>query len=165
MKNYNYQKNDSENSFHFAASLIKIIAVVIAIPILLISKWAIAFFIGAMLPTIIAILFDRNYHKCASATICSFNLIGVLPYLMRLWNSQSINNMAKSIIVDIDTWMVIYGVAFVGQLLYLAIPSLVIKYHAAKNQVQINNLEKKYKQITEQWGILTEKDNNDLRTP
>lgn len=163
--NFNYMKTIENNSytispeqnFKFAASLIKIIAFLIAIMVLVVSKYAFIFFSAAMLPTIFAIFFDRNAHKCASATICTFNLIGVLPYLIRLWNSTSINSMAKLVISDVDSWMVIYGAAFVGQLLYMSLPLLIVKMYSAKVQVQITSLEKKYNQIAEEWGIITEK--------
>jgi hypothetical protein len=144
---------ESEKHFKFAAALIKIIVLVIALLILVISRYAFIFFSSAMLPTIIAIFFDRNNHKCISATICTFNLIGALPYLKRLWESQYVNQMAKSIIADIDTWIVIYGAAFVGQLLYLSFPLLVAKFYSAKNHVQIAKLMKRRQQLSEEWGI------------
>jgi hypothetical protein len=153
-KSYNVSK---EQNFKFAASLIKIIAFAIAIMVLVVSRYAFIFFSAAMLPTILAIFFDRNIHKCASATICTFNLIGVLPYLIRLWNSNSINSMAKSVIVDVDSWMVIYGAAFVGQLLYMSLPLLIVKLYAAKVQVQTTGIEKQYLQISEEWGIPIDK--------
>lgn len=162
---FNYMKTienksytiSGEQNFKFAASLIKIITFAIAIMVLVVSRYAFIFFSAAMLPTILAIFFDRNIHKCASATICTFNLIGVLPYLIRLWNSNSINSMAKSVIVDVDSWMVIYGAAFVGQLLYMSLPLLIVKLYSAKIHVQTAALEKQYTQISEEWGISAEK--------
>jgi hypothetical protein len=156
MENNSYAAN-SEQNFKFAASLIKVIAFIIAVMVLVISKYAFIFFSAAMLPTILAIFFDRNKHKCASATICTFNLIGVLPYLMRLWNSNSINAMSKSVISDVDSWMVIYGAAFIGQLLYMSLPLLIVKLYSAKIQVHSSKLKKKSLQIAEEWGIKTDK--------
>jgi len=156
MENNSYAVN-SEQNFKFAASLIKVIAFIIAVMVLVVSKYAFIFFSAAMLPTILTIFFDRNKHKCASATICTFNLIGVLPYLMRLWNSDSINTMSKSVISDVDSWMVIYGAAFIGQLLYMSLPLLIVKLYSAKIQVHSNKLKKKSLQIAEEWGIQTDK--------
>lgn len=145
--------NNDKNNFKFAAALIKIITFAIAILLVSISKYAAIFFSAAMLPTIIALFFDRNAHKCASATICTFNLIGAMPYLMKLWDSNYIDDAAKSIIANVDTWMIIYGAAFIGQLLYMSIPLLIIRLHIAKSKVQANALEKRCKQISEEWGI------------
>jgi hypothetical protein len=152
---------DLENNFKFAAALIKVIAVVIALMVLAVSKYSFIFFAAAMLPTLIAVCLDRNKHKCASATICTFNLIGALPYLMRLWDGQSINYIAKLIIIDIDTWLVIYGAAFVGQLLYMSAPLLIVKLYSVKTQIYINKLEKRCDELSEEWGIALSEEEED----
>lgn len=149
------QENDK--NFKFASSLIKIIAVVIALMVIVISRYAFIFFVAAMLPTIFAIFFDRNLHKCLSATICSFNLIGVIPYLIFIWQSKSIDFAAKEILADVGTWMVIYGAAFIGQLLYASMPLLIVKLYSAKNQVQVGKFQKQHKEICDRWGIEVEK--------
>lgn len=142
-----------EKNFSFASSLIKVIAIIIAIMVLVVSKYAFIFFAAAMLPTIIAVFFDRNNHKYLSATICSFNLIGVLPYLVRIWSGSSIDFAAKHILSEINTWMVIYGAVLIGQLLYLSLPMLVIKIHAIKISLRISNLQEHHDSLCEQWGI------------
>jgi hypothetical protein len=146
-------KEKTDKSFKFAASLIKFIAIIIALMVLVISKYAFIFFAAAMLPTIFAIFFDRNSHRCLSATICSFNLIGVMPYLIRIWDSASVDYVSKQILADVGTWMVIYGAAFMGQLLYASMPLLIVKIYSAKMKVQISKYENKHKTLCENWGI------------
>jgi len=146
-------KNDGDKSFKFATSLIKIIALVISLMVLVISQYAFIFFTAAMLPTIFAIFFDRNSHRCLSATICSFNLIGVMPYLIRMWESSSVDYVAKQILADVGTWMIIYGAAFIGQLLYASMPLLVVKMYSAKSKVRVSKYEKQHKTLCDQWGI------------
>lgn len=152
-KNIRIANLEPENNFHTAASLIKWVAVVIFLMVMVISKYVVIFFSSAMLPSLIAFFLDKGKHKCASATICTFNLIGVLPYLVRLWKSQSIDSLAKLVIADINTWMIVYGAAVIGQLLYLSLPLLIVKLYEAKNQVKINRLEKKCQLLAEEWGI------------
>ena len=144
---------DSDKSFNFASSLIKVVAIVIALMVMVISKYVLIFFAAAMLPTVFAIFFDKNEHKCLSATICSFNLIGVIPYLIRMWESASVDYVAKQILANVETWMVIYSVAFIGQLLYASMPLLVVKFYAAKTYSQVAKYEKKHKELCDQWGI------------
>ena len=146
-------QSDSDKSFKFAASLIKVIAIVIALMVMVISKYALIFFAAAMLPTIFAIFFDKNEHRCLSATICSFNLIGVIPYLIRMWESSSVDYVAKQILSNVETWMIIYGAAFIGQLLYASMPLLVVKFYAAKTYSKVAKHEKKHKTLCDQWGI------------
>ena len=150
------KQKTEENNFKFAAVFIQIITFAIALFLIVISRYAFIFFSAAMLPTVIAVFFDRNSHKCSSATICTFNLIGAMPYLMRLWESPSINSMSKMIIADIDTWITIYGAAFIGQILYISMPLLIIRIYSAKARVQASALEKKYNKICEEWSIPTD---------
>ena len=152
-KDKSSKESNKDKNFKFASSLIKVIAVVIAIMVMVISRFAFIFFAAAMLPTIFAIFFDRNYHKCLSATICSFNLIGVMPYLVRMWESNSVDHTAKMMLADISTWMVIYGAAFMGQLIYATLPLLFVKALAARVQVRVGKLEKEHKEICKDWGI------------
>ncbi|NRB10261.1 MAG: hypothetical protein HRU35_01395 [Rickettsiaceae bacterium] len=142
-----------EDNFKFASSLIKIITLVMALILIVASRYAFIFFSAAMLPAIIAIFLDRHHHKCLSATICSFNLIGALPYLVTIWESRSIDYSSQQIISNFSTWLVIYGAAAIGQLLYISMPLLIVKIYQTKKQVNINKLEKKYKEICEKWGI------------
>ena len=143
----------TDKSFKFASSLIKVIAFVISLMVLVISRYAFIFFTAAMLPTIFAIFFDKNSHRCLSATICSFNLIGVMPYLIRMWESSSVDYVAKQILADVGTWMIIYGAAFIGQLLYASKPLLIVKLYSTKINVKISKYEKKHKSLCDQWGI------------
>jgi hypothetical protein len=147
-----------DKNFDFAASLIKIVALVIALMVMIVSRYALIFFVAAMLPTIFAIFFDRDHHKCLSATICSFNLIGALPYLVRIWESSSVDYISKQILADINTWAVIYGAAVIGQLVYSSLPILIVKIQEAKIHIQVSKLEKQYYETCSQWGIKTNKD-------
>lgn len=146
-------QENTDKSFKFASSLIKVIAIVIALMVLVISRYAFIFFATAMLPTIFAIFFDKNSHRCLSATICSFNLIGVMPYLIRMWESSSVDYVAQQILADVGTWMIIYGAAFIGQLLYASMPLLIVKLYSAKINIRIAKYEKKHKALCNQWGI------------
>lgn len=146
---------EKDKNFKFAASLIKVIAVVIALMVIVVSRYAFIFFSAAMLPTIFAIFFDRNHHKCLSATICSFNLIGALPYLLRMWESNNVDYIAKQIIASINTWMVIYGAAVIGHLIYISLPLLIAKIYMTRVKLQVQKYQEQRKAICDQWGIET----------
>jgi len=147
-------QSDTDKNFKFASSLIKVIAVVIALMVIVISRYVFIFFATAMLPTIFAIFFDKNEHRCLSATICSFNLIGVMPYLIRVWEANSVDYLAQQLF-DVGTWMIIYGAALIGQLLYASMPLLVVRIYSARMRVRTEKYEKQHKELCEQWGINT----------
>lgn len=146
-------QSEQEKNFKFASSLIKVIAIVIALMVIVISRYAFIFFAVSMLPTIFAIFLDKNEHRCLSATICSFNLIGVMPYLIRMWESSSIDYLAKQLLADIGTWMMIYGAVFIGQLLYVSMPLLIVRIYAARMKVRVSKYQKQHKELCAEWGI------------
>jgi hypothetical protein len=146
---------DNDKNFKFASSLIKVIAVVIALMVIVISRYAFIFFAAAMLPTIFAIFFDKNDHRCLSATICSFNLIGVMPYLIRVWEANSVDYLSKQLLADVGAWMIIYGAALVGQLLYASMPLLVVRIYSARMRVRAKKYQNQHAELCEQWGIDT----------
>ncbi len=145
--------NNQDKEFIFASSLIKVIAVFIALIVVVISKYAFILFSAAMLPTIFSIFFDRNEHRCLSATICSFNLIGVLPYLIKIWDSNNVDYSSKYLLSSTDTWMVIYGSAFTGQLIYFSLPLLIAKFYTSRTKVQIRKYKKQHEELRNKWGI------------
>ena len=85
-------EENTDKSFKFASSLIKVIAIVIALMVLIISRYAFIFFAAAMLPTVFAIFFDKN----------SYDLIGwqtediyqnlVVTYIFNAKKNSNINN-------------------------------------------------------------------------
>lgn len=152
-----------DTAFKYATFAVKLICILVAIAILFVSRYAFVFFVASMLPTIVAVAVDRNAHKCASATVCSFNLIGVLPYVVQLWQSLSINSAAKHIVSDITTWLVVYGASTVGALLYLALPIVVGRVFVMRNEIKIKQLNSTIDDLSLEWGIpLDDHDKNSL---
>jgi len=145
--------SQNDKTFKLTTALIQIIAILIGLFVFIASRYAFIFFAAAMLPTIFIIFFDRNKHKCLSATICTFNLIGVMPFLIRIWQSNSIDYVSKQILADIATWAIVYGVAFIGQLLYVSMPLLFVKMYSSKIESEIKKLQKQYDDLCIEWGI------------
>lgn len=158
-------QNDVNNKQDYIASatwLIKVIAIMLAIAVLARSKNAFFFFLFAMLPSITAFLLDKGHHKCASATVCTFNLIGVLPSLHKLFASTSASlyfgtnafgGKVSSIIYDYQTWFVVYGITTLGSILYLIIPLLFGKMYVTHANKKIEVLQSKKKDIVDEWKI------------
>lgn len=105
-----------------------------------------------MMPTIIALIVDRNPRKFAALTIASLNFAGVLPYLVKLWaKSQSLEN-ALNIVVDVFALIVMYGAAGFGLMIYLTIPAFVASIFMVISQRRIAVLRETQRKIVEEWG-------------
>ena len=144
---------NSTTSFKVASLLIKLIALLIAVMLLAISKYALIFFLSAILPTICIIFFETGENRCLSATICSFNLMGIMPYLIRIWSSSSIEYESKEIISDISTWFTIYGTTLMGQVVYIFLPLMIAKIHVAKIKITMDSYKQERNSLLYEWGI------------
>jgi hypothetical protein len=147
------EQQQTSDNFKYTSLVIKIVAGLIAGGMLFISKYIFVFFVAAMLPTVGAVIVDKRDTRCVSATICTFNLIGVLPFLFDLLRSASMNTAAKMIISDIFTWFTIYMAAFVGQIVIWVVPEIIAKVYIAKSVIMISMLETKRDKLCEEWGI------------
>jgi hypothetical protein len=141
------------DDFSSTTRVIKIISVITAILIFFYSKYVFIFFLIAMTPSITAIILDRRNNKCPSATICSFNMIGAIPYLFEMWHSKITNDVAKRIINDIDTWICVYGFAFFGLVCILLLPNVISYFYVAKTYLYIKKLEIKRQAIADEWSV------------
>ena len=149
--------NQIEN-FKYATSLIKLILAVTAVVIFMFSRHAFIFFSAAILPAITVIFSDKGTHKCASATICTFNLMGVTPYLRELWHAHSIDDAAREIISDPIAWLMIYSTAFVGFLIYITLPAIIAQMYVAKANIRIATLVGHRNRICTEWDIKLEEE-------
>ena len=147
-------------NFKYATSLIKILVGFIGLIVFMYSKNAFIFFSAAILPSIVIIFTDRGSHKCLSATVSTFNLIGIMPYLKQLWNSHSIHDTASRVISDPMAWLLVYFTTFMGFLIYLSFPSIIAQIYVAKANMRITKLIEHRKKICTEWGINLE-DNKD----
>ena len=152
MKLYNRHGQETDY-FVITTALIKVIALAVACVMLFFSQYGFIFYAAAMLPTVIIMFVDRRKLKCASATICTFNLIGILPYITQIWNSVSMNETAKMLISDVKTWGVIYGAALIGQFIYWILPLVFSKLYSIKTIVEVAILNSHRDKLCADWSI------------
>lgn len=142
-----------DKNFNFATSFIKIISILMSVIILLLSKYAFIFFMTAMLPSIIALFIDHNRHRCFSATMCSFNLIATMPYILKIWQSNDIDFTARSLILDFNNWLIIFSMMVAGWILYILIPAIICKINLSRHNMQLNKYQEQIDDIKQNWSI------------
>jgi len=152
--------NHVEN-FTYATRLIKFIILFVGLIIFLYSRHAFIFFSAAVLPSIIVIFLDRVEHKCMSATVCTFNLIGVTPYLKQMYVSRSAHDSAKDIISNPTAWLIIYTVTFIGIVIYMSLPQIISQIYVAKANMRISKLISHRNKICADWDIKVEENQRD----
>lgn len=108
-----------------------------------------------MLPTAVAVLIDRSPGKTAALCVAGLNFAGVAPFIAALWSGPNTLGQSFTIMANLYTWLIMYGAAALGWLLYLASPPVVgsfLQIHAAQ---RVASLRATQARLREEWGIGT----------
>lgn len=147
------QDDKLSQNFYYATWLIKVIAIIIGVIIFIFSRNAFIFFSAAMLPSIIIIFIDKANHKCLSATIFTFNIIGLLPFFKMMWSSSVIDSAAKNIIADPFSWIIVYSATTIGVIIYYVLPAIISHIYVTRANLKIKQLINERDRIAFDWQI------------
>jgi hypothetical protein len=130
--------------------IIQVLLLLALIFLMIASTPIFVFFSIAIIPSIISMFLDRkNTYRFESSTISAFNFIGLFPYLVKLvLNWQNSSDVAINFLTDIQTWLVIYGSALIGKLIYIIFPIMISRW-------QIQGLNKKKFMLIDQKNELS----------
>jgi hypothetical protein len=108
--------------------------------------------LAGMVPTIVAYFVDRTGGKYLAITVALLNFCGTLPGLTRLWQEGQTLDAGIRIAADSLHWLVSYGAAAGGWLIYLSVPPILTIYYAGISTNRIEVLKRKQAQLIETWG-------------
>lgn len=118
----------------------------------LISVYAVVIVLFGLLPAMIAMIVDQDYRKYISKIVFLYNIMGMVPFIYKIYKSPSSNNAAIEIIIDPSTWMMIFAAAGLGWIVYWAIPQFAILLRNFAINYQIAKLEAELSSLTDEWG-------------
>ena len=129
-----------------------LLVVILTVPMLvLIMPTSVLLLIG-MAPTIVALIVDRDPDRYAAITVGPLNFCGVLPAAMTLWQGSHTVSEALRILADPSCWLVMYGAAGAGWLIYMAVPPVVAGYLIQRHEGEIRRLRKRQEAMVAEWG-------------
>jgi hypothetical protein len=108
--------------------------------------------IGGMLPTAVAVVVDRHHRRYLARTVGAMNLAGVMPGALRLWEAGISFDSLQQVINSPYNWLVMYGAAAIGWVLYFCVPPVVAMVIEVKVDETKHRLEAKAKALVEEWG-------------
>ena len=126
--------------------------IVLVVPALALFMPTTLVFLIGMAPTLVAFVADRDPQRYAALTVGPLNFCGVLPLEMELWREGHSMDTALGIIADPFNWVLMYGLAALGWLIYFSVPPVVAVIVAHRHQAEVDRLTEKQNKLVEEWG-------------
>lgn len=130
--------------------VLMVLAAIIALAIVA-APTALVFAVG-LLPTIVALLVERDAGRYGAISVGSMNFCGVFPSAIALWRDGHTVQDALNTIANPYDLAVMFGAAGVGWLLYFGLPPLVGSLLVQKHEAEIRRIESQQSALQEEWG-------------
>ncbi len=124
---------------------------IVALLFSLISPYSVILVLFGLLPSLIAMIIDPEKDGCIWKMVTLFNSIGILPYLIKISKSSG-SAFVLEIIINPQTWMVIFTAASIGWILYWIFPQIAVLIKDLKINAKIAKLEKELDDLAKEWG-------------
>jgi len=108
--------------------------------------------LAGMAPSIVAYMVDRSGGKYLAITVALLNFCGTLPGLTRLWQEGQTFEAGMRLAADPLHWLISYGAAGGGWIIYLAVPPILGLYYSSISNTRIDVLKRKQAELIETWG-------------
>ena len=105
-----------------------------------------------LVPTLVALIVDRDPERYAAIAVAPVNFCGVLPLIMTLWQRGHDMREAVNLLSDPLNWLIMFGAAAVGWAIFFAVPPVVASFLAQRNETEIKRLTEHQEKLVEEWG-------------
>lgn len=130
----------------------KVVLAVALLPFAALFLPSVAVLALGMLPTLGAYVADRDREKYLTVTVGLLNFCGTVHPLLTLWEMGQGYGALNHVIYDIYNWLVAYGLAGCGWLIYLLMPPVAASYYKVVTQARIQMLGSNQRKLVETWG-------------
>lgn len=129
-----------------------IVTGVIMLPVVAVLMPSCIVLMVAMAPTIVAYAIDRTREKYLAITVGLLNVCGAIPAEANLWQRGQSYDAAFDIVNDPFYWLVAYGAAAVGWVIYLGLPPVFTHYYGITSHSRLLNHTSKQQVLVQSWG-------------
>lgn len=105
-----------------------------------------------LVPTVVALIVDLTPGRYLARCVLGLNVAGIAPFMHSLWSGGNDMMTAVGIITDAVAWLVIYGSAALGWLMFMGFPGAVAVFQTLNAKRRIYVLQEKQNLLLEEWG-------------
>lgn len=146
----------------FIKNLLKILFLwIFLVPLFWLGYPTVLVVIIGMLPTLVSWLVERDSGNPRTLSIGVFNMCGVIPYLIELWEHYQSFEYAMQIFMGVNSWFMMYGTAFVGYAIYWGVPKIVLGAMRITARKRIRHLKEAQGILLKEWGKQIKPENRD----
>ncbi len=121
--------------------------------LLMLSPPVAALLIVGLLPTLVILFVDMGQFKALRLNaMFAFNLAGVLPFVVELWDAGANMTQFKAMAGDLAVWAVMYGAAFAGAAMLWLGPVLAASAQQLLNGEAANRIKRHLELLVDEWG-------------
>jgi hypothetical protein len=127
--------------------------ILFVVMMMLIIIWPTAcLLLPAMLPTLVALVTDRDREKALALTIGATNFAGILPFILQLWQMGQIFDNALKLMHNPMTWFFPLAGAGVGYVIYTIVPGFVATVMAGTAGGRVARMLSNQEELKRIWG-------------
>lgn len=129
-----------------------LLALVLVLPLGLLVLPTTLLLAAGLIPTLVALIVDRDPDKSAALTVGAMNFCGTMPFCIRLWQEGHTADLAFRMLANPTTWLLAYSAAAGGWLIYFTVPRVVAGFSVSRDQARIRELDAKRAELVRDWG-------------
>lgn len=107
---------------------------------------------AGLIPTMVAIIADRDPDKSAALSVGAMNFAGVMPFCIQLWQGGHTSDLTFRLLSAPTTWIIMYAAAGAGWIVYYIVPRLVAGYNVSRAEAKIAELQVGRNDLIADWG-------------
>jgi len=107
---------------------------------------------GGMLPTLVAFIVDNRKERYAARTVGYLNSAGVFIVCLDMWGGDHTWQHALDLLAQPINYLIMFGAAAVGWVLYFIIPPITNAYLAIHNDLRMKSLNSDQEKLVKEWG-------------
>ncbi len=107
---------------------------------------------AGIVPTLTAAFVDRDPDKNTTIAVGTLNLAGISPYVVKMLSGPMTLDRAIDQLMQVYTWLVMYGAAGAGWLFIVILPPITGAYLNALANGRIQHLRRGQRRLIELWG-------------